>query len=88
MHYAPDPHGNLVKVPDGGVALRGNHAGIGFTYDKTHDVFYPPKRFASWHLNENTWLWEPPTPEPEGKNHYWDEPTLSWKLVPVPPAVE
>ena len=37
VHYGAD--GN----PDGGVALRGNYAGIGYTYDRENDVFYPAK---------------------------------------------
>ena len=53
VHYGPDGQ------PDGGVALRGNYAGIGYTYDATHDVFYAPQPDASWALNEQTWLWEP-----------------------------
>jgi len=75
VHYASDSN-----EPDGGVALRGNYAGIGYTYDNANDVFYPPKPFNSWILSTQTWLWEPPIPLPEdGKPHRWDEDTLSWK---------
>jgi hypothetical protein len=60
-------------------ALRGNYAGIGFTYDHTNDVFYPPRPFPSWTLNETTWLWEAPVAYPEDGKHYaWDESTLTW----------
>lgn len=73
VHYGPDGQ------PDGGVALRGNYAGVGFTYDATHDVFYPPQPYPSWTLNESTWLWEPPVPYPnDGKFYVWDEVTTSW----------
>lgn len=73
VHYGPDGQ------PDGGVALRGNYAGIGFTYDAQNDIFYPPKPFDSWILNESTWLWEAPTPYPnDGKTYLWDEATTSW----------
>jgi hypothetical protein len=59
--------------------LRGNYAGIGYTYDAKNDVFYAPQPFASWVLNESTWTWEAPTPIPnDGKAYKWDEPTLSW----------
>jgi hypothetical protein len=61
--------------------LRGNFAGIGYTYDSQHDVFYAPKPYPSWILNQTTWLWESPTPKPEGIDYYWDEATLSWKEV-------
>jgi hypothetical protein len=43
--------------PDGGVALRGNYAGIGYTYDQANDVFYAPDPGAGWVLDTNTWLW-------------------------------
>jgi len=62
-----------------GRPLRKNFAGIGFTYDKQKDAFIPPKLFASWSLNEETCLWDPPTPYPtDGKVYDWDENTLSW----------
>jgi hypothetical protein len=65
-----------------GRPLRGNYAGIGFTYDKENDVFYAPQPFPSWILNTTTWLWEAPTPYPEGTAvHRWDEATLSWVEV-------
>ena len=65
-------------------ASRKNYAGIGFTYDAQRDAFIPPQPFSSWTLNEDTCLWEPPTPMPappwpEGVVGYtWDEATLSW----------
>jgi len=63
----------------GKTPLRKNYAGIGFTYDRTRDAFIPPKPYASWVLNEETCLWEAPTPYPtEGKLYNWDEPTTSW----------
>jgi hypothetical protein len=59
--------------------LRGNYAGIGYTYDQTNDVFYEPQPYASWVLNQSTWLWESPTPYPaDDKRYFWDESTLSW----------
>ena len=62
-----------------GRPLRGNYAGIGYTYDQTNDVFYAPKPYPSWTLNTN-WTWEAPTPKPDGM-YEWDETTLSWKEV-------
>jgi hypothetical protein len=68
------------KHTQGKEPLRGNYAGIGYTYDHTHDVFYAPQPYASWVLNNETWTWESPTPMPveEGKAFTWDEPTTSW----------
>ena len=73
VHYGPD------NEPDGGVALRGNYAGIGYVYDAANDVFYAPQPFASWTLSQTTCLWEPPVSYPnDGKLYRWDEPTVSW----------
>ena len=65
--------------------LRGNYAGIGYTYDAQNDVFYAPQPFASWVLNNTTWTWEAPAPMPQdGKLYKWDEPTLAWVEVAAP----
>lgn len=75
VHYGQDGQ------PDNGVALRGNYAGLGFTYDQANDVFYEPKPYPSWTLNTSTWLWESPTPYPnDNQNYIWDEATISWIL--------
>ena len=77
VHYGQDGQ------PDGGVALRGNYAGVGYTYDAQNDVFYAPQPFPSWTLNHSTWLWEPPVPYPtDGKLYTWDEATQNWVEVP------
>ena len=63
---------------NGGTPLRGNYAGIGFTYDDKNDVFYAPQPFASWSLDEN-WLWQAPTPMPTDEKLYvWDELSKTW----------
>jgi hypothetical protein len=68
----------------GGTPLRGNYAGIGYSYDPINDVFIAPKPFPSWLLNNTTWTWEAPTPMPtDGKMYTWDEPTLAWVEVPT-----
>lgn len=65
-----------------GRPLRKNFAGVGFTYDKDRDAFIPPQLFASWTLNEETCLWEPPVARPtDGKKYLWNEETLSWDEV-------
>ena len=66
----------------GGTPLRGNYAGVGYTYDATNDVFYAPQPYASWTLDQATWTWTPPTPYPEdGKYYTWTESTTSWTEV-------
>tara|TARA_Y100001937_G_C7105088_1_gene324518 strand:- start:88 stop:435 length:348 start_codon:yes stop_codon:yes gene_type:complete len=62
----------------GGTPLRKNYAGKGYTYDKKRDAFIPPKPYPSWTLNEDTCLWEPPVPHPEGKARQWNEENQSW----------
>jgi hypothetical protein len=77
VHYNPDSN-----EPSGKPALRGNYAGIGFTYDAQNDVFYAPQPFASWELDNATWTWNAPVPYPtDGKIYNWDEATTSWKVV-------
>jgi hypothetical protein len=70
----------------GGTPLRKNYAGIGYTYDDTRDAFISPKLFNSWTLNEDTCLWQAPTPMPveEGKIFVWNEDTLSWVEFTTP----
>ena len=55
-------------------ALRKNFAWIGGTYDATRDAFLPPHKYASWTLNEDTCVYDPPIPMPnDGKYYDWDE---------------
>jgi hypothetical protein len=79
VHYKPNSE---EPSDDQSKALRGNFAGIGYTYDPQHDVFYPPSPYPSWTLNQTTWLWDAPAPYPQdGKSYRWDEPTTSWVEV-------
>lgn len=64
-----------------GEAFRGNYAGIGFRYDPENDVFIPPQPFPSWVLNTESWLWEPPTSQPQEVPTVWDEESQSWKEI-------
>lgn len=76
IHY--DQDGN----PDGGVALRANYAGVGYSYDAEKDIFIPPKPFTSWVLSPTMYIWKPPVAMPDdGKIYKWDESTISWVEV-------
>ena len=76
VHYSPE-----TGEPDGGVALRKNYAGIGYTYDAARDAFISPQPFPSWNLNEDTCLWEPPVPYPtDGERYNWNEDTQQWEI--------
>ena len=78
IHYAPNSN-----EPDGGIALRKNYAGVGYTYDKTRDAFISPKpSYPSWSLDEDTCTWKAPIPKPDDDKIYdWDEDTTSWKEI-------
>jgi hypothetical protein len=66
----------------GGTPLRGNYAGIGYTYDRTNDVFYAPQPYASWILNNTSWTWEAPVAMPtDDKKYTWDEAVKNWVEV-------
>ena len=64
VHYGADGQ------PDGGVALRANYAGLGYTFDKTVvqdgviGVFYAPQPGPLYILNTKTYLWELPQTVP------------------------
>jgi hypothetical protein len=66
----------------GGTPLRKNFAGIGYTYDRTNDCFTPPQPYASWTLDTQTCLWQPPVPMPtDGKMYRWNETTQAWEDI-------
>ena len=78
---------------DDSKALRGNHAGIGMTYDEDNDIFIHPKPFPSWILNVAEARWQSPLPFPLGdepiltEEEYkkygwlWNEDTQSWDKI-------
>ena len=73
LHYGQDGQ------PDGGVALRKNYAGIGYSYDAWRDAFIAPQPFPSWVLNEQTCQWGSPVPMPtDGKWYIWGEDKKAW----------
>jgi hypothetical protein len=82
VHYGPDGQ------PDGGIALRKNYAGIGYTYDAGRDAFYSPKPYNSWVLDESTCYWNAPVALPADsgqgdppKRYIWNEETVNWVEV-------
>ena len=70
---------------NGGIPLRKNFAGIGYTYDEDRDAFIPKKPFNSWVLNEDTCLWEAPVAMPiteleENQYYSWNESIINWEI--------
>jgi hypothetical protein len=64
----------------GGTPFRKNYAAVGYTYDAARDAFIPPQPFNSWVLDEESCLWNPPTPYPEDGDFYsWNENNLDWE---------
>jgi hypothetical protein len=68
----------------GGTPLHKNYAGIGSIFDGVG--FHAPQPFPSWTLDEETYVWEPPTAMPlDGKRYDWNETDLMWEEV-IPPT--
>jgi hypothetical protein len=79
VHYKPNSN---EPSDDQSKALRKNYAGVGYTYDPERDAFVPPRLFASWILDEDTCLWQPPVPYPNDDKLYdWNEDDQAWILV-------
>ena len=78
---------------DGGTPLRGNYAGIGYTWDEDNNLFYPKKPYASWVLNTTTASWHSPigdapddlTDEEKAAETFyvWNEAGQSWDKTPA-----
>ena len=66
--------------------IRKNYAGIGMIYDEENDMFISKQPYPSWSANTETGQWDPPTPEPEDGEYYWDEDTQSWIELPPWPS--
>jgi hypothetical protein len=79
-----------------GTPLRGNYAGIGFTWDEDNQIFWPKKPYNSWVKHIPTASWKSPigdapslTEEQISQNtaktnlwtYWWNEQTLSWNLI-------
>ncbi len=61
--------------------IRKQYAGIGYSYNKTADVFVAPQPFASWLLDSN-YDWQAPIAYPaDGEFYSWDESNQVWVLV-------
>ena len=66
--------------------IRGNYAGIGYTYDPDFDVFIAPRPYSSWKLNYTTYQWEAPVSMPEEIEGFfwrWSEVNKEWIQVAI-----
>ena len=88
--------GNTHKSGDNSKALRGNYAGIGYTWDEDDQIFWPKKPYASWVKDTTTASWKSPIGDaPEltdeqkaqntaGTHHWqydWNEGGQSWDIT-------
>jgi len=63
----------------GGTPLRGNYAGIGYTYYPEIDAFMPSSDYPSWIINTENYTWMAPVPKPDSGLWVWDESIINWK---------
>ena len=76
--------------------LRGNYAGIGYTWDEDDQIFWPKKPYASWVKNNAEARWQSPigdapalTEEQTSQNeagthmwsYIWNESNTTWDLT-------
>ena len=59
-HYDADG----TESSDQSGALRGNYAGIGYTWDEDNAIFWPKQPYASWSKNTSTAAWVAPITYP------------------------
>jgi len=80
---------------DNSKALRGNHAGIGMTYDDDNDIFIHSKPYASWVLNTTDAVWHSPIGDPPSLTeqeclkyaYQWNEDNQSWDKIDLQPSL-
>jgi len=94
-HYSINESNQEVESEDQSKALRGNYAGIGYTWDEDDQIFWPKKPHASWVKDIPTASWKAPVDKPDltaeqisqneaGTNawiYIWNESEQSWDLT-------
>ena len=81
---------------NGGTPLRGNYAGIGYTWDEDDQIFWSKKPYASWVKHNESASWQSPigaapelTDEQKSQNtadthswsYVWNEANTTWDLT-------
>jgi hypothetical protein len=62
-------------------ALRGNYAGIGYTWDEDNEIFWPKKPHASWSKNTTTASWDAPITYPSVTDDGADPVVWNWDIT-------
>jgi len=82
--------GNTHSSGDNSKALRGNYAGIGYTWDEDDQIFWPKKPYASWVKDTATANWKSPIGDAPAlteeeiaanKHYVWNEAGQTWDLT-------
>ena len=60
--------------------LRGNYAGIGYTWDEDNEIFWPKQPFASWVKNTSTAAWDAPITYPSVTDDGADPVVYNWSI--------
>tara|TARA_R110000803_G_scaffold203580_1_gene269215 strand:- start:1331 stop:1756 length:426 start_codon:yes stop_codon:yes gene_type:complete len=77
---------------NGGTALRGNYAAVGYIWDEDNNIFWSKKPYNSWVKNLSTASWVSPignapeltTEQTEALSFYaWNEDDQSWDLTTI-----
>ena len=95
-HYSRNESNEEVESEDQSKALRGNYAGVGYTWDDDNEIFWPKKPYPSWVKDMSTASWKSPvgdapalTAEQASQNeagthfwsYVWNEEGQSWDLT-------
>jgi len=64
----------------GGTPLRGNYAGIGYTWDEDNQIFWAPQPYASWTKNNSTAEWVAPITYPSVTTYTSGSDTFNWLI--------
>ena len=62
-------------------ALRGNYAGIGYTWDEDNEIFWPKKPHTSWVKNTTTAAWDAPITYPSVTNDGADPVVWEYQIT-------
>ena len=81
---------------NGGTALRGNYAGIGYTWNEDDQIFWRKKPYSSWVKHNESASWKSPigdapeltdeqitqnTTDTHSWSYVWNETNTAWDLT-------
>ena len=69
---------NGLEAADQSKKLRGNYAGIGYTWDEDNQIFWSPQPHASWSKDISSASWKAPITYPSVTDDGQDPVVFSW----------